>query len=641
MKQIALVLFVTALAVVGYVVTGKLTRPDSAANRVSGSLPNVPAAKSPTDVNLPVTQRPSLGGEDSKVIYSDELKAKLAARANFDWKAVADPASVVRMDQAWSFDLDGVDFDADVLLHIDGRPVTRERFRAFAILQLAGPLVEARLNRELTLHRAAQRGIDVSISDSEYERLFDISAASKGMTPDQLNQQLALTSGFSPSVTYEMRRWAFEGGLANAAGVEGMDNMPALFRANMADGDPRVVADQSLSTINEGWQAVLAARARGEAPDEESMRQVATGLDSLSLFSMGALMDEMAYRVWTFLDDPDAAQDLVAGISLAELPEGNLAAPDSTLIPPPWQAPGPRATVQTGQLWDLISPGLRPYALQSALEQYIYYEALAAELRTIGEAVTPLESWEAFLAEYAATKQTALGMGFLHVQLEGYPSLHHFRAQTAIQAGFERTLPPDWDSDAKLENFYGRNRFFIEGWQPTLTMAFFPAVAPSDAQGRPDWERSLAQAKTMQAKAAEGEDFTALARSQNSQLVQDVRDRMGEAAATQLESQIGPGAQDYLGMAQIDELVSLKLYDQLLRGTSVARSAAAHLEPAEVSQPWRTPLGYVLVRVDGARLGELEREYEDVQFQTQYFYRNSRYENWLNDVLRKVEIAID
>lgn len=635
MKQIALVLFLTAMAAVGYVVTQKLTRPEQ--RQTQG--PGVRVAPPTGGVQAPGSTRPSLGANpEQEVVFSEDFLAEKAKRDNFDWKAVADPSSVVNLNQAWSFDLSGVDFDAEIPFQVDGQDVHRDRLRAFALLDRAAPLVEARLLRDLAVHRAAQRGLDVELATSEKQRFFDLAAASKGMTADQFRAQLSAVSGLSPAVATELRTSALEGTLATVIGVADANSLPPAFKASMALGQSRQVIDSSLELINQGWEEFVESRAGGGPPSDESINKMASGLDAFSLFGSNAIGDELAFRLWTFLDTPDAPMDFVAGASFRDLSSVE-AGPLWEVLGPPWEEAADSSQVNVGDLWDIFSVGLTRDTLERSAQDYLYFHRLRTDLQQRSLALSPQESWSNYVKEYATSRGTAFGMEFLYLQLEGYPSLHHYRAQAALQAGFERGLPAGWDSERELAAFFDRNRFFIEQWQPNLSMTIFPAVDPNDATGTPDWQGALEGAQALCDRAAAGEEFVSLVQENNRALIDGVRSMSGDEAAGELESQIGGGATGFLGITQIDELLDLKHYDQLLIGTSVARSAAAHLEPGEISEPWRTPLGYVVIRVDSARLGELEREYEDSEFETQYFYRESRYQNWVNDVLTGSKLA--
>ncbi len=635
MKQIALVLFLTAMAAVGYVVTQKLTRPEQRQAQGPGGRVAGPVG----GIQAPGSRRPEVSATpDQELNFPETFLAEKAQRDSFDWKAVADPSSVVSLDRAWTFDLSGVDFDAEIPFQIDGQDIHRDRLRAFALLDRAAPLVESQLLRDLAVHRATQRGFDIELSNSEKQRFFDLAAASKGMTPDQFRAQLASSSGLSPAVATELRSNALEGTLATVIGTVDANDLPPAFKASMALGQSRQVIDSSLALINEGWEEFVASRSGGELPSDGSLHKIASGLDAFSLFGSNAIGDELAYRLWTFLDTSDAPMDFVAGASFRDLSSVG-AGPLWEVLGPPWEVAAESSQVRVDDFWEVFSIGLTRDTLERSAQDYLYFRGLHGDLEQRSLALSPQESWSNYVKEYSASRGTAFGMEFLYLQLEGYPSLHHYRAQAALQTGFERGLPAGWNSERELAAFFDRNRFFIERWQPSLSMTIFPAVDPMDATGTPDWKGALERAQALRDRAEAGEDFLTLVQENNRSLIDGLRSRSGEEAASTLESQIGGGGTGFLGITQIDELLNLKHYDQLLIGTSVARSAAAHLEPGEISEPWRTPLGYVIIRVDSARLGELEREFEDSEFETEHFYRESRYQSWVNEVLTGSKVA--
>lgn len=623
MKQIALVLFLTAMAAVGFVVTQKLTRPDSAQNAPTRNLPAATGG-----LRAPTTQRPSVG--EQELILPDELIAEQARRASFDWKAVADPGSVVRVDRAWDFDLSEVDFDAETPLTVGGVPVSRERLRAFTMLDVAAPLLDARMHRELALYRAAARGVEIDLAPSELQRIYDMTAASKGLSRDQFTAQLANMTGLSMAVSAALREEAFVGTLAQVIGLDGVENLPSAFQRTLPIGDGANVVEVALGAINEAWAERRAQLDAGEQVSDEVLAKIMGGLDAVSLFGMNAVSEELSFRAWTLLDDPEAAANFVCGLTFDPIDDSSVGAP--------WLTTGPRAEVNTEDLWEVVSQGINRATLENSTANYLFYTALHADLEQRGIALTPTEAWAAYLEEYNKNRGTAFGMDFLYRKLEGYPTLHHYRNMAALQQGFERSLPAGWDSESEQASFFERNRFFIEGWQPSLTITVFPAVDPRDLTGAADWAASFEAASSARARILAGEDFQAVAQDQNRELLEGVREAMGDSAAEGLESQLGPGGTGFRGLTQIDELFGLKHYNRLLHGTSMANSAAAHLTEGEVSEPWKTPLGYVLVRVDGARLGELESEYEDEVFNTQFFYRTSKFGGWVNEVLNGIEV---
>ena len=626
MKQIALVLFLTAMAAVGFVVTSKLSESGSRRDQ-----PNVPAPAGTGDLRAPTGQRPTLGGERSQeLIIPPELQAKLDAKRNFDWKPGADPGSVVQMDAAWDFDLSEVDFDAEVLVNVDGRPVHRDRLRAFVLLDRVAPLVEARLNLELARMKARQRGLDVSLTDAEYDRMFDLDAVARGQDPETARATLATMSRMPMEPAYTMRRWVVEAMLAMSVGAEDSTAVSSFLDPAALMQDP-AMHKAIVEGMNEGWQQVADARAKGEPAPEEALNRINGGLQGISLLGGSALGDELAYRVWTFLDDPSLDPAHIAAMTLGDVTPGQMV--------PPWTIAGDRWHLEVDELWPAVSDGLTREALEESLSSLLYYDVLQDDLVQRGVALGPEEAWEVYAEEYVRAKNTILGMHFLHCELEGFPTLHHYRALQGLKTGFERTLPAGWQDDASLAPFYERNRFYIEGWKPTLTMALFPAVDPSQPITGGDWEAAEAAARAMREEVAAGEDFGELVNRHNAQMIDRMREYGGEDAAKQLEEEVIAPTRTARGLTEIDDLLNQNYYEQLTRTTSIARAAAAHLEPGEVSQPWRTPVGYVLVRVEGAQLGDLESEFEDERFRTDWFYKISRYQKWANDTLRAAQLG--
>lgn len=634
MKQIALVLFLTAMAALGYKVT-QLLKPSDEGSLSSGA-ERLPAASG--NLQAPGASRPVTGQLTQELIPSPELVKRAEEHANFDWKAVADPNSVADLNDVRPFDFSQVDFEADVPFQIDGVGVPRDRLRAFALLDLGTALMEARLLRDLEVHRASQRGLDARLTNSERQRFFDLAAAAKNLTPDQFTTELARSTGLSPVVAKELRAYALEGTLAALLGLGSASELPKAYQSVMAISQSTGVMENSIKRVNEAWGEFTKAREEGGPELEVSMKKIADSLDVFALFGTSAVGNDLEFRLWTVLDTPDAPADFVGAVSAREFDSGggNSAMEDST---PPWESSAPSFQIRVDDLWEPFSAGLSRASLEKVARDYVYYYKLNLDLQQRGIALSAKESWENYLEESVASRGTALGMAFLYQQLEGYPSLHHYRARAALEEGLMRSFPAGWDQADKLAKFFEGNRFFIERWQPSLSVAIFPAVDQANGSGVPDWPAALEKANRLYERASAGEAFSTLIAEHNATLVEEVRAGQGNQVAEELKGMVGSGATGFLGINQIDELLSIKRYDQLLMGANVGRSAAGHLEPGEVSKPWRTPVGYVVLRVEGARLGELEREYEDAEGETEYFFRESQYLNWVGEVLRQTSVV--
>ena len=70
------------------------------------------------------------------------------------------------------------------------------------------------------------------------------------------------------------------------------------------------------------------------------------------------------------------------------------------------------------------------------------------------------------------------------------------------------------------------------------------------------------------------------------------------------------------------------------------RNAAVRLKKGDVSPPWPSRLGYVVVRLNNARLGGLEDVYDDLEDATRTEFYETYFKLWVNETLSGSEVVI-
>lgn len=639
MKQILLVVFLTAMAALGFVVTKKLSAP-------KGGAPGAPATQpaGPADPAGPgagagraqpgaAAQKPKpdagqkTGPKQGQVKLPADLLAKEQERKSFDWRANMDSGNVVAMDEAWQFDLSWVDFDAPVLLRAAGVPLTRAEFRASLLNDAGRALLESRAARELALWYARQRGLDPAFTEAEWQVVLEVKAERAGRSVEELRSGWALASGLPLDACEALQRWSQEASLAYGISGQGLAGMPQAFLDNLPEGEPRKLADNLISVLQSAWQEWSAARSEGRPLDRTLATKLIGSTEGFAMFQTNVWHDELAYRLWTAADQP-----LPEGAAAA-LAVGPLPAPP---LPAPWTWGGEVLTLPTDELYALIGPSLGRSALEAALSDCLWYRLVEARLAELGQLQSPEASWADFVQEYTESKLTALPMIFVRCSMEGFPSLRAYRSVTRLMESLMSGEPEGWDDFDNLEGYFERNRFFIEGWQPNLRVALFPPYDLATPWAPADWERARAEAESLCSRVQAGESFVTLQEAQMRRLAESMIASQGEDRSKEFQRLYG--GQVLLSANEFSASLDESIYRSLLRGTTLTASAIAHLEPGQISKPWRTPKGYVVVQLEGANVGRLENELEDVLPTVLTNYRTRRFQRFVNETLRAAAI---
>ena len=631
--------FVTAMAALGFVVTRKLA-PSKGASPGAPTAPSAnagvpPSAAGRTQPAKPADQAPKAkpegaaksGPKQGTVKLPADLAAKEEQRKNFDWRAAMDTSNVVALDDAWQFDLSWVDFEAPILLSANGVPLTREEFRASLLGDVGRALLDSRAGRELALWYARQQGQDPAFTDAEWQLVLEVKAERAGRSVDELRSAWAVASGLPIAASDALQRWSQEASLAYGISGKGVAGMPQLFQDNLPEGEPRKAADQLLAVLQEAWQEWSAARSEGRPIDRTLAAKLVGSTEGFAMFQTNVWHDELAYRLWTAPDHP-LPEGAAAALAMGPLP----AAP----MPPPWTWAGEVVSLPTEELYALLGPSLGRSTLEAALADCLWYKLLQARLEEQGLLQSPEAAWAVFVNEYAESKLTALPMIFVRCSMEGFPSLRAYRTVTRMVNSLMSGEPEGWDDLDNLEGYFERNRFFIEGWQPQLRVALFPPYDLATPWAPADWERARAEAESLCSRVQQGESFAALQEAQIRRLSEGLAKSQGEKSSQEFQrlygTQVALSANEF--SASLDE----SIYRSLLRATTLAAGAVAHLVPGQVSKPWRTPKGYVVVQLEGASVGRLENELEDVLPTVLDNYRTRRFQRFVNETLRAATI---
>jgi hypothetical protein len=653
MKQILLVLFLTAMAAVGFVVTRNLSAPQTkpapgAQTGAQAGQTNAQAGKDAgaagkdasrnkaaqgkpkaADPAGPAAGDPQAAPKQGPAKLTPAMEAELAARASFDWRSSVDPDNVVRLDQAWSLDLSKVDFEAPILLYASGEPLTKAEFESFFVRDVGRGLFEARAARELSLWYARQKGIDGAFSEAEWEQVLAVKAERAKKSVDELIATWALSMSMPLAAAEALQRWSQEALIAY--GLQGKDlaGLPSLFRTNVPGGDAAKFAEGMLSLIAEGWSELQTARATGVPASKEAISKLVGSTEGLAMFQTTVWHDELGYRVWTPEDSP-LPEGVAGAVATGELPPSP--------VPAPWTWPGEVLSIPAAELYALVAPGQNRETLEQALADCLWFRSVMGRLKKEGLLEAPEIAWGKFEQEYSDSKRQALSMNLVRCSLDGFPTLRAYRTVTRLIDSYMASKPEGWDDLENLDAYFEKNRFFIEHWQPNLRLALFPPYDPRTPYMVADWAKSRADAEAMCAKVAAGEDFETLQREQNERISKALAESQGEEHGSEFRRIYGNLVA--LSANELNASLDESIYRSMLRGTTLTASATAHLDVGAISQPWRTPKGYVVARLEDATVGRLENEVEDLLPVVIDHYRSSHFKRYVNDTMRGLEITV-
>ncbi len=598
MKQIGIVLLLTVLAALGFVIQRVLDTPAPAPTVTpsQGLLAPTPRAPRPppkVTINTPVP-------------------------VEVDWKSSQSEAWIVPLAEAWDVDFDALDLEADVICTVAGVPITRDDYRRYVTLSEASPLVEARLTWGLAKAQAERHGGTIGISDSAFETMLEQWGAARGLDRDGAIYAMSVSARLSVPATRQFRRWSQEALLAYFQHTQSFGQLPPAMRTLLASTS----AAQDLEPI-----FALLQETRGNLEDPETLRKLGGALDALAMFWGDVRRPESLRRTTTFLDDV-----LPAG-AIATMYVGELGA----AVEPPWLMPGEVSTANVEELWPLIGPHLGRVAAHTRLRELIWLRVLGAELKKSGHFAEPEAHWMAFWQEHQESAKGLMDLSFVQIMLNGFPTLHHYRAVQRVQQGFVAAQPEGWDAEPALREFADVNRFFVQRWNPQLEIALFPAQRPTQGSLRVDWEDSKSRADAMASAVAAGGDFGELRDTQQRALLEEYRLAAGEADAEAMRQQFQLGRLD-LSVGDLSQRLAEQRFGLMVDCVSVVRSAVVELDVGEVSTPWRTRLGYALVRLNGAIVAGIEREFEDLEPSARQLHLDLSFARWANGVLAAAQV---
>ena len=583
--------------------------------------PDQPVQPRPgTNYPAPTTQRPQTGrttttvqGEMGEITVSvpDGFEARLEAGV-LSWRDMVSEDYLVPMEDAWDVDLSGVDLNAEVLCVVDGVPITRDELRGRVLLEHGQAVVNARMYSILGKQAAAAMGTPYGLTDAEWDGYWNEWLSGTGTDAETAKALLSLRLKIPVEAVESVRREMVEAVLACLPAVESVDELPLGLGEVFSNEDEMKRA----ATIGTLMRTTIEGQGRGSESGGYGT-PIAALLDPMgSLFAQ--MGDEARFRrSWTFMDG-ELPDGVLAGYYTGEL--------DPDMVLPPWQHEGGRELILIDDLWDVVGSGFSEQLLRTELRDVVRAVVSRAKLAEAGTLPTPAAAWASFAEDYLAHKTSFFTLD-MKIQTNGYPGRPFYTEDKAISSGILGSLPADWQSEEAMRDFFEGNRFFVLGWEPHLEVALFQPRDPRWAADRQaDWDGALAQAQAFCDRVAAGEDFTTLRTEQNRSILEAYRE-VNDELADSFAKEFGTGEFQQT-IALTNQVLRHSVYRDHVDGANLLRNAVVRLEGGDVSPPWKTPIGYVVVRMKDATMNRLEREYEDVEGLTRYEYEQHLLRKW-------------
>ncbi|MFT5284369.1 MAG: hypothetical protein ACI8TQ_000525 [Planctomycetota bacterium] len=631
MKQFLIVLCLTGLALFAYVTYSgsKDSGTKAVAERPKLQQPGARNAQRPKSNTPRESVTKSVQNADGTVtnevidMPADQTQAaeKYLEAASASWRDMVTEDTLVRIEDRWEVDVSDVDFDADILISYklpsgEQIDVSQHDWRRYFCLTKGRRMIEARALFYSGQAIAAEYGESFGFTDAQWKLFVEAQAEKFNLSVPAHLAKIVGDYGMPEGASMQARRDQIEGVLGFFPIVENTYLLPPMVQFGLKLEEDRTYLDQLLKGL---------ATARLDMDKKENLASIANLLEPLSLILTDGTSENSFRRTWSFLDS-DLPADAVVGCFVGDILT-------DTVLPPWLQPDGDTEYVRVDELYPLLEANKLELAeREQLLHDLLWFRILESIQVETGIALSPEEAWNIHADEVIARSKTAMSMTLIVAGFYEYPSMAHYRGVQRIFEGHKAALPENWQSEDTLRPFYKKHRVFVESWQPFLELILF---SPRRLKGdmSVDWEAARAEAEDARTKILTGEiEFTSFRTKHHNEMKELFRKKVGDEAALSFEEEFRMGE---LGQSVKNQQQLLKEteYAKMMNPASVVRNAVVRLDRGELSPVWKSPVGYLLVRVNGAGLKDLEGEFEDFEDFTIYEYERTMFFQWVSEAL--------
>ncbi len=583
----------------------------------------------------PSSQRPQTGKGTTRTIQgaNGEITAHipenmvdlLAAAADYSWREGLSEANLVKMEDAWDFDLSGIDFSKDVLCTVDGIDITSRDLHSWVALKRGKAVLHSHVYAIMGKMAALETGIPFGLSDAEWTRYFDDSCVQTGLPREHVLANLSLQLQLPLDAVEGIRRQMVEAILAFFPPVETVDELP-LGVSRLFTNEQEI---QDATRLGELMSSQILANGR-KTGDGNYGAPVPAFVDPMSFLFSRIGNDIRFRRTWTSLDQ-NMPEGALMGVYTGPLQEG--------AVLPPWEQGEQVEYIMIDEIFSLLEPTFTRNFMETELRDVIWSKVIKAKLAQEGALPTAGQSWRKFAAEYLAELNSFMQLDF-KLQIRGFADREFYRNDLAITEGILGLQEEGWQNDDTLREYFDANSFFVLGWVPNLEIALFPQVNPANGLNSPsDWAQAKAEADAFLEKVNAGESFTKLRMAQNRKIAEGYRTGFNQQVADTFVQEFGMGEFSD-SVAMTTQVLRQTISRDHINAASALRNAIVRLGEGEVSKPWKTSIGYVVARVNSAHLGKLEEEYEDVMDLVIHEHKEWVIRKWVNDHLTDAKFVL-
>ena len=479
---------------------------------LSGAVAQEAGVAARNDDETPKTVRPSVAPQTAP----QATGARMVLPSVVEHRGGA-PVDVVEAAERLRIDLSGVNYDADVLVLINGEPVTQDEFRRSMCL-LAGSneidqfvtyILGQSLKEKIQAEGIAIESLEVSDEEvaKQFEAQKEMSAEMMKIDPEEWERQVREVFGWDRYVEFQKVQLSFEKLVLPEPPPGFFEKQAALFE------EMKVVYDQEkLAWEQKKQEAERVAKENGTEPEEIPPPEIPTPEADLSFVpkvSMELLGESFGDVILANYArgqkiHPMLKRGIVAALKRNLLADVDIRFPelgDNSSQGVFFTVDG--TPVKTSEVYALIKPRLTPAIKALALQEILALRAVDTALAARG-ALPPAAEIDGPFLEMKKRYEGSLIPLEQAIVLRGFPNIHHYRNYYRRKAAYKNMVLAQPDAEQKFEDHFNKGgKLFFENGGVDGTVLFIPGEDNDDTRNK--------MAAAMD-RIANGESFDTVAR---------------------------------------------------------------------------------------------------------------------------------